>query len=156
MPAGVITFNTFSSTIIDGAAENVYNIFSIPKSKFVNGVNRISVELHNRSATSSDLRIDAYLKTTATTTTPVACNGTHISCFTSIVPTAQTDKLIIPAEHKYQLILKEGDSYTEGGGLVGGQNDFTGYVAKAGSSTNGYLSVNHETNPGSYHGRDQL
>ena len=148
MPAGTVTFNTFSSTTIDGAAENVYNIFSIPKSKFVNGINRISVELHNRSATSSDLRIDAYLKTTANTTNPVACNGTHISCFTSIVPTAQTDKLIIPAEHKYQLILKEGDSYTEGGGLVGGQNDFTAYVPKTGSSTNGYLSVNHETNPG--------
>lgn len=148
MPAGTITFNTFSSTTIDGAAENVYNIFSIPKSKFVNGVNRISVELHNRSLTSSDLRIDAYLKTTSNTTTPVTCNGTHISCFTSIVPTAQTNKLIIPAEHKYQLILKEGDSYTEGGGMVGGQNDFTAYVAKAGSSTNGYLSVNHETNPG--------
>ncbi|SEH32147.1 alkaline phosphatase PhoX [Chryseobacterium culicis] len=148
MPAGTVTFNTFSSTTIDGAAENVYNVFSIPKSKFVNGVNRFSIELHNRSTTSSDLRIDAYLKTTANTTTPVTCNGTHISCFTSIVPTAQTNKLIIPAEHKYQLILKEGDSYTEGGGLVGGQNDFTGYVAKAGSSTNGYLSVNHETNPG--------
>lgn len=148
MPAGVITFNTFSSTIIDGVAENVYNIFSIPKSKFVNGVNRISVELHNRSVTSSDLRIDAYLKTTSNTTTPVACNGTHISCFTSIVPTTQTGKLIIPAEHKYQLILKEGDNYTEGGGMVGGQNDFTAYVAKSGSSTNGYLSVNHETNPG--------
>ncbi|PWN71213.1 twin-arginine translocation pathway signal protein [Chryseobacterium phosphatilyticum] len=148
MPAGTITFNTFSSTTIDGAAENVYNIFSIPKSKFVNGVNRISVELHNRSVTSSDLRIDAYLKTTPNTTTPVACNSTHISCFTSIVPTAQTNKLIIPAEHKYQLVLKEGDNYTEGGGLVGGQNDFTAYVAKTGSSTNGYLSVNHETNPG--------
>jgi hypothetical protein len=148
MPAGTVTFNTFSSTTIDGAAENVYNIFSIPKSKFSNGVNRFSIELHNRSTTSSDLRIDAYLKTTTNTTIPVTCNGTHISCFTSIVPTAQTNKLIIPAEHKYQLILKEGDSYTEGGGLVGGQNDFTGYVAKAGSSTNGYLSVNHETNPG--------
>lgn len=148
MPAGAVTFNTFSSTTIDGAAESVYNLFSIPKSKFVNGVNRLSIELHNRSTTSSDLRIDAYLKTTANTTIPVACNGTHISCFTSIVPTAQTDKLIIPAEHKYQLILKEGDNYTEGGGLVGGQNDFTAYVAKAGSSTNGYLSVNHETNPG--------
>lgn len=148
MPAGAVTFNTFSSTTIDGAAESVYNIFSIPKSKFVNGVNRFSIELHNRSTTSSDLRIDAYLKTTANTTTPVTCNGTHISCFTSIVPTAQTNKLIIPAEHKYQLILKEGDNYTEGGGLVGGQNDFTAYVAKAGSSTNGYLSVNHETNPG--------
>ncbi|SDR14017.1 hypothetical protein SAMN05421664_3752 [Chryseobacterium soldanellicola] len=76
------------------------------------------------------------------------CTGTHISCFTSIVPTAQTNKLLIPAEHKYQLILKEGDNYTEGGGLVGGQNDFTGYVPITGSSTNGYLSVNHETNPG--------
>ncbi|MBP1164321.1 secreted PhoX family phosphatase [Chryseobacterium sp. PvR013] len=148
MPAGAVTFNTFSSTTIDGAAESVYNIFSIPKSKFVNGVNRFSIELHNRSTTSSDLRIDAYLKTTTNTTTPVTCNGTHISCFTSIVPTAQTNKLIIPAEHKYQLILKEGDSYTEGGGLVGGQNDFTAYVPKTGSSTNGYLSVNHETNPG--------
>jgi len=148
MPVGTITFSTPSSTTIDGAAESVYNIFSIPKSKFVNGTNRISVELHNRTGASSDLRIDAYLKTTATVTPPPACTGTHISCFTSIVPTAQTNKLIIPAEHKYQLILKESDNYTEGGGMVGGQNDFTAYVAKLGSSTNGYLSVNHETNPG--------
>lgn len=145
MPTGTITFNTLSSTIIDGAAESVYNVFSIPKSKFVNGNNRISIELHNRSTTSSDLRIDAYLKTV---TTSVPCNANHISCFTSIVPTAQTNKLIIPTEHNYQLILKEGDNYTEGGGLVGGQNDFTGYVPKNGSATNGYLSVNHETNPG--------
>ncbi|MCQ9633653.1 DUF839 domain-containing protein [Chryseobacterium sp. WG23] len=145
MPAGAVTFNTLSSTTVDGAAESVYNIFSIPKSKFVNGVNRISVELHNRSTGSSDLRIDAYLKTIPAATT---CNGAHISCFTSIVPTAQTSKLIIPTAHKYQLILKEGDNYTEGGGFVGGQNDFTAYVPKTGSSTNGYLSVNHETNPG--------
>lgn len=147
MPSGTITFNTLSSTTIDGAAESVYNVFTIPKSKFVNGNNRISIELHNRGASSSDLRIDAYLKNT-TTVTPVPCNANHISCFTSIVPTAQTNKLIIPAEHTYQLILKEGDNYTEGGGLVGGQNDFTAYVAKNASSTNGYLSVNHETNPG--------
>lgn len=148
MPTGVIDFNTLSSTTIDGAAESVYNIFSIPKSKFVNGTNRISIELHNRGASSSDLRIDAYLKTTTNTTNPTTCNSMHISCFTSIVPTAQTGKLIIPTEHKYQLVLKEGDNYTEGGGLVGGQNDFTAYVAKNASSTNGYLSVNHETNPG--------
>ncbi|MCU7613577.1 DUF839 domain-containing protein [Chryseobacterium sp. GMJ5] len=149
MPTGVIDFNTLSSTTIDGAAESTYNIFTIPKSKFVQGNNRISIELHNRGAASSDLRIDAYLKNTTTVTPPVTtCNPLHISCFTSIVPTSQTSKLIIPTEHKYQLILKEGDSYTEGGGLVGGQNDFTGYVPKNASSTNGYLSVNHETNPG--------
>lgn len=149
MPAGVVSHSTFSSTTIDGAAETAINIFSIPKNKFVQGTNRISIELHNRSATSSDLTIDAYLKTTATVTPPVTnCTGTHISCFTSIVPTTQTSKLIIPAEHKYQLILKEGDNYTEGGGMVGGLNDFTAYVAKNNSSTDGYLSVNHETNPG--------
>ncbi|MDC8103688.1 alkaline phosphatase PhoX [Chryseobacterium sp. PTM-20240506] len=148
MPTGTIAFNTPSVTTIDGAAENVYNVFSIPKSKFVNGNNRISIELHNRSGQSSDLRIDAYLKTVSGTTNPVGCNAAHISCFTSIVPTSQTNKLIIPAEHKYQLILKEGDAYTQGGGLVGGQNDFTAYVAKNSSSTDGYLSVNHETNPG--------
>lgn len=148
MPTGAIAFNTPSVNTIDGAAESVYNIFSIPKSKFVNGNNRISIELHNRTGQSSDLRIDAYLKTTTTPTNPVSCNIAHISCFTSIVPTSQTNKLIIPTEHKYQLILKEGDNYTQGGGLVGGQNDFTAYVPKNGSATNGYLSVNHETNPG--------
>ena len=76
-----------------------------------------------------------------------SCSG-HISCFTSIAPTAQTPKVIFPSNIKYQLILKEGDAYTEGGGKVGGLNDFTGYVAKNNSSTNGYLAVNHETNPG--------
>lgn len=152
MPAGAVSHSTFSSTTIDGSAETAINVFSIPKNKFVQGNNRISIELHNRSATSSDLTIDAYLKTVVTTPTPTPpannCTGTHISCFTSIVPTAQTAKLIIPAEHKYQLILKEGDSYTEGGGLVGGLNDFTAYVPKNSSSEDGYLSVNHETNPG--------
>ncbi|MCX8524759.1 DUF839 domain-containing protein [Chryseobacterium formosus] len=150
MPSGTVSHSTFSSTTIDGAAETAINVFSIAKNKFVQGVNRISIELHNRSASSSDLTIDAYLKTVVTTPTPPAntCTGTHISCFTSIVPTGQTAKLIIPAEHRFQMILKEGDAYTEGGGLVGGQNDFTGYVPKNTSSENGYLSVNHETNPG--------
>ncbi|MBW7674406.1 alkaline phosphatase PhoX [Chryseobacterium chendengshani] len=147
MPAGTVNHGDFSTTIIDGAAETAINIFSIPKNKFVQGVNRISIELHNRSATSSDLTIDAYLKNT-TVINPTTCTGTHISCFTSIVPTSQTAKLIIPTEHAFQMILKEGDAYTEGGGFVGGQNDFTGYVPKSASSTNGYLSVNHETNPG--------
>lgn len=149
MPSGTITHNTFSSTIIDGAAESVYNTFIVPKTKFVQGNNRISIEVHNRDMTSSDLRMDAYLKNSTAVTPPSnTCTGTHISCFTSIVPTGQTAKLIIPAEHRFQMILKEGDAYTEGGGLVGGQNDFTGYVAKNASSENGYLSVNHETNPG--------
>ncbi|MGO4771570.1 alkaline phosphatase PhoX [Flavobacterium sp. W22_SRS_FK3] len=156
MPVGTITYETLSNTTIDGANESIYNIFSIPKANFVQGTNRISIELHNRGASSSDLRMDAYLKKAdapAVIPPDTSCNdGNHISCFTSIVPTVQTAKLIIPSQHKYQMILKEGDNYTEGGGFIGGQNDFTGYVAKktsgVASSTDGYLSVNHETNPG--------
>lgn len=149
MPAGVVAHGDFSTATIDGAAETAINIFSIPKNKFVQGNNRISIELHNRSSGSSDLTIDAYLKNTGVITPPAnTCTGTHISCFTSIVPTSQTAKLIIPAEHRFQMILKEGEAYTEGGGFVGGLNDFTGYVAKSASSTDGYLSVNHETSPG--------
>lgn len=149
MPSGAVTHTTLSSTTVDGAAETAINIFTIPKNKFVQGNNRISIELHNRGTTSSDLTIDAYLKNSTVVTPPSNCtSGTHISCFTSIVPTTQTSKLIIPQEHKYQLILKEGDIYTEGGGLVGGVNDFTAYFAKNNSSVDGYLSVNHETNPG--------
>lgn len=149
MPSGVVTHSTFSSSTIDGSGETAINIFSIPKNKFVQGNNRISIELHNRSSGSSDLTIDAYLKNTTVITPPAnTCTGTHISCFTSIVPTSQTAKLIIPAEHRFQMILKEGDAYTEGGGFVGGLNDFTGYVPKSSSSIDGYLSVNHETNPG--------
>ncbi|CAD7815773.1 hypothetical protein CHRY9390_03035 [Chryseobacterium aquaeductus] len=150
MPAGAVSHSTFSVDIIDGSAETTFNVFSILKNKFVQGNNRISIELHNRSASSSDLTIDAYLKTVVPVVppAPITCTGTHISCFTSIVPTSQTSKLIIPAEHRFQMILKEGDAYTEGGGFVGGLNDFTGYVPKTASSTNGYLSVNHETNPG--------
>lgn len=72
----------------------------------------------------------------------------HISHFVSIDPTVQTSKLILPKQHTFQMILKEGDPYTEGGGKVGGLNDFTAYVAKERSSTDGYLSINHETNPG--------
>lgn len=149
MPAGTVGHSAFALSNITGSPETEINIFSIPKNKFVQGVNRISIELHNRSADSSDLTIDAYLKNTTVITPPAnTCTGTHISCFTSIVPTSQTAKLIIPAEHRFQMILKEGDPYSEGGGFVGGQNDFTGYVAKNASSTDGYLSVNHETNPG--------
>jgi secreted PhoX family phosphatase len=149
MPTGIVAHSTFALNNITGAPETEINIFSIPKNKFVQGVNRISIELHNRSADSSDLTIDAYLKNIGTVIPPAnTCIGTHISCFTSIVPTSQTSKLIIPAEHRYQMILKEGDAYSEGGGFVGGQNDFTGYIAKNASSVDGYLSVNHETSPG--------
>ncbi len=76
---------------------------------------------------------------------------TDIGCFTSIKPTAQTRNLVLPTEHRFQLIFKQGEAYTNPLGSltnVPGNHDFTAYVGMNGSSEVGHLSVNHENNPG--------
>ena len=71
-----------------------------------------------------------------------------ISCFTSLGNIGQSRTLRLPASHRFQMLMKQGEGYTSGGGSVPGNHDFTGYVPISGSSTNGYLSVNHENTPG--------
>ena len=148
MPAGAITYQTFSAATIDGAAESIYYTFKLPKTIFRQGGNQIAAEVHNRSANSSDLGFDCYIKDATKLNPPVVCTGKHIGCFTSIVPTAQTTKMIIPVEHRFQLFFKQGDAYTNGSGTVPGNHDFTAYVPTNGSSVLGRLSVNHENSPG--------
>jgi secreted PhoX family phosphatase len=73
-----------------------------------------------------------------------------IGSFISVKPTGQTSTIVIPSEtHTFQLLAQSGTTlYTAGGGIMPGNNDFTAYVGKNGSSKEGYLSVNHENNPG--------
>ncbi|WP_194766867.1 alkaline phosphatase PhoX [Tamlana sp. I1] len=145
MPAGATDYLTHSEAIVSGNDENTFYTHSIAKSFFVEGVNRIAVELHNRDGQSSDLQFDMFIKNE-----PVIapCEAGTIGCFTSIEPTGQTSKMIIPSNHRFQLIVKQGDAYTSGNGAVGGNNDFTGYTPINGSSKLGYVSINHETTPG--------
>lgn len=147
MPAEPTDYMTFSSTTIDGANEKRYFIFKVPKTAFITGLNRISVEMHNRDGSSSDLGFDMFIKNTNPALT-VSCEEEHIGCFSSIAPTAQLDHLIIAPEFRYQLLFKEGSAYMTGGGNVPGNHDFTGYVPTAGSSTTGHLSINQENTPG--------
>ncbi|MFT4549654.1 MAG: hypothetical protein ACI8XO_001026 [Verrucomicrobiales bacterium] len=58
MPDGVITFNTIAAT--DGN-EGVFDEFQIDPALLVDGTNTIAVEVHNRSAGSSDMVIDIEL-----------------------------------------------------------------------------------------------
>lgn len=146
MPEGDITYRTFSAETIDGADENRYFTQQLPKTIFNDGVNRIAVEVHNRSASSSDIKFDLYVKDAVDLS--LVCDEEHIGCFTSISPTGMTPNLIISGEHRFQLIYKEGTAYTEGGGNVPGNHDYTAYVPIEGSSETGHLSVNHENNPG--------
>jgi secreted PhoX family phosphatase/sulfur carrier protein ThiS len=148
MPAGSFNYLTFAPTIIDGADESVYYPFHIPKSVLVNGTNTIAVEIHQRDGTSSDLGFDLSLAEYTAPVAPVTCDPlgtTHISNFVSVLPSAQPDSLRIPATHTFQMLLQSGDPYTNvADGVTKGTFDFTGYVPIAGSSTNGYLSINHE------------
>ena len=153
MPTGTITYNSNASNAVSGNDETDFFTYLFPKSVFHQGENQIAVELHQANATSSDLVFDMYLEDAPVINPPaMGCsggNGDHIACFTSIVPTSQTANLLIPnSSHRFQLLYKEGDQYTDGSGSVPGNHDFTAYLPINGSSTLGHLSVNHENTPG--------
>lgn len=144
MPSGTVAYNTYASSTVAGSDETTWNANQVTN-LLQDGDNVIAVELHQATAGSSDLRFDMSLEVDYST---FDCTTAHIGCFTSIEPTAQTSNLIISDDHRFQLIFKQGDAYLDGSGTVPGNNDFTGYVPIAGSSTNGYLAVNHENTPG--------
>lgn len=153
LPAGAITSGTFSSTIVSGAAEDVYYSTIVSKNVFRNGRNQIAVEIHNRDSTSSDLGFDLFIKDAPIVNPPaLGCsngNQGHIACFTSIAPTSQTSNLLLPsASHSFQMLFKQGEAYSKGSGTVPGNHDFTAYLGLNGSSRAGHLSVNHENTPG--------
>ena len=148
MPAGAITYLTNSATTIDAANEKLYYTTVFSKNIFQDGINRIAVEIHNRDGQSSDLGFDLYIKNIDESLNVECSTATGIACFTSIQPTSQTSQLIIPQEHHFQLIAKQGQVHTVGVGSYEGNFDFTGYVPIANSSELGYLSINHENSPG--------
>lgn len=71
----------------------------------------------------------------------------HIGDFISVEPLSQTTDFIISSTHHFQKIIEKGDPLSVGGTLPG-RTDFTGYVPIAGSSENGFLSINSELTPG--------
>ncbi len=70
-----------------------------------------------------------------------------IGDFISVEPASQSTDFVIPSTHLFQKLIEAGDPLTQGGTLPN-LGDFTGYVPIAGSSQNGYLSINSETAPG--------
>ncbi|MEY3982806.1 MAG: hypothetical protein RL160_363, partial [Bacteroidota bacterium] len=153
MPAGAIDSNTLSLGIKEGMQEMLYYSYDIPKTALRNGKNVIAVEVHQRSGNSSDLGFDLELKNRSMRIPPLgqlcqSANDNYISCFRSILPIDHVDSMTIPASHNFQSIFGQGDAYSVGGGVARGSNDFTGFIPKKGSSTEGWLSINHETSPG--------
>jgi PKD repeat protein len=151
MPVGPLNFRSISSSIIDGSNETTYFTSTIPKSVFKNGINQLAVVIHQRDSISSDLGFDMEIvKQLKPNPVAMGCQDgkDHISCFTSVVPQAQTTRMILPSSHDFQQILKQGTPYTMNAGTIPTNHDFTAYVGRNGSSTDGVLSVNHENSPG--------
>lgn len=149
---GKLSNRSISQTIVDGSNETIYFSSSLPKSIFKNGVNQIAVAVHQRDSISSDLGFDMEI-VPKLRPNPVAMGCVdgkkHIACFTSITPTAQVNTLKLPVQtHRFQQILKQGTAYTQISGNVPGNPDFTAYVGRNGSSTNGVVAINHENSPG--------
>lgn len=151
MPTGPTDSNILATKNVEGMTEMVFFTFDIPKTAFRNGKNVIAVEVHQNSSTSSDAGFDLEIKnrTMAIPVLGAACsnpNDLHISCFNSLMPIDKVDSMGIPSTHTFQRLVKDGDLYTNGN-VVGTSFDFTPYVGRNGSSKNGWMGINYETNP---------
>lgn len=155
MPVGVVSNTTFAASKVDGTDETAYQVYTIPSSLLQAGENMLAVEVHQDSPNSSDTRFDLELveKLADIIANPVAmgCEDglEHIACFTSLLPSAQVQSMVLPSSHDFQIIFSEGDIYSADGTAARGNNDFTGYIPfSKGDSEKGHLAINHETNPG--------
>ncbi|MBL7884982.1 MAG: DUF839 domain-containing protein, partial [Bacteroidia bacterium] len=150
MPTGTIAYNTFANVTVGTAA---WLTVSINKNLLQNGNNVFAVEAHQVNLTSSDMFFELELKEAAT---PFAgntqcSNPLSFNCYTAVPAGAQTGQLVIPSTHTFQYLMKQGDLYSNpvaGITAMPTNNDYTAYVPINGSSEHGYLSINHENNPG--------
>jgi len=154
MPAGAANYSTLASSEVKGYNQDLFFIKSFSKTLLAIGDNVVAVEIHQNAVNSTDLAFNMTLGNFTGNVNPtnMGClNGsdTHIGCFKSLLPRQQDDTVAIPMSHSFQFLFKASEPYTVGGGNSGTNNDFTGYVPFGGTqSDKGYLSINHETNPG--------
>jgi len=78
LPAGTLTFNTYTLTWNDGE----YATFSVPKSLLKEGDNLIAVEVHQTSGTSSDLIFNASLTYSGTEVSQTSNNPVFTTTLT--------------------------------------------------------------------------
>lgn len=74
---------------------------------------------------------------------PFTIGAQNISVFTSVIPTQQTSKLVLPPTHDFQVLAQYGDTLADGTTLKTAP-DFSAFVPIYERNDRGYLSLNHE------------
>lgn len=67
----------------------------------------------------------------------------NISTFTSVQATPQTQGLVLPSTHHFQVLAQTGDTLSDGS-ILKTAPDFTAFVPINGQNDSAYLSLNHE------------
>ncbi|PSK91600.1 metallophosphoesterase [Taibaiella chishuiensis] len=62
MPSGAVNYRTKALTDVNGTDESAYTSYYVPRNLFVNGLNTIAVEVHQKDSLSDDLGFDLELK----------------------------------------------------------------------------------------------
>ncbi len=72
MPAGAVSHTTLATTAVSGADENAWLSVPVDPARLVAGANLIAVEVHQQSASSSDVTFDLELTAAVDVTPPAA------------------------------------------------------------------------------------
>ena len=153
MPVGEVNYQTPAASSVGGSDQTRYYPHLISSGYFQEGLNVIAVEVHQRSANSSDLLFDLQMLPTLSADGPAlgCANGDlkddHLGCFVSVKPQGQQERLLLPRSHRFQLLLQTGQTYTNGGQIPEDPH-FAGFQALPGSPQHGKLWLTHEVQPG--------
>lgn len=135
LPPGA-AFDTLATGTRPEAEENVYVEIGLSRSLLFEGVNVLAAEVHQASATSSDLRFEARL-TRELGAPGVLANDTDVDS----PPASLSASLLSPPAHGQLVLLPSGGfTYTPTGGYIG-QDSFIYRVSDGGTPDSALLTI---------------
>lgn len=142
LPSGTISYNTLASSSISSSAESAWNNVVIPASSFISGNNVMAVEIHQVSASSSDISFNARLDASTSAAIPVVTRGAYLQKLTTSSVTirwrtniACNSKVEFGTSLSYNNNVTNSNLVTEHIVTVTGLNPSTKYFYSIGTST---------------------
>ncbi len=142
MPSGTISYTTLSPTAIGGTDESAWNAATLNHSLLLPGTNVLAVEIHQQSASSSDISFKAQLIGSGSAAVPVVTRGAYLQKVTpsSITIRWRTDiacdsKINFGTTTSYGNSVSDATATTEHIVTLTGLNSSTKYFYSIGTSS---------------------